>query len=198
MWKGLLFFIIAAATIIIGLYSLARVPYAESKQSGPLPFEINYAERVKKQNAGIPSYIQIPSLYLFANIEKVKRDDKGMLSKPVDSQNAGWFAEENQRLGNAGVMIISGDFDDADGNPGIFYYLGSLEKKDKIIVTDLNGKKYDYTVIDKSAFNANSTDIQTLITKSQYPKLDLILYPSNTSESASLIESKTIIYAELK
>lgn len=198
MWKGVLFFLVSSVVILIGLYSVTRIPLAVQSQKEPLPMEINYDERVKKENTGIPSYIQIPSLYLYANTEEVKRDDAGRLEKPKNTDNISYYRKDDLQLGKKGVFVIAGDFDRTDGKPGIFYNLAALEKDDKIEVTDLNGKKYIYIVYDKGTYNWDTKDVKSLLINSQRPRLNIILYPAHSEENKSKEENNTIIYAEMK
>lgn len=198
MWKGILFFLVSAGVITMGLYSLTRLPLAVKNQKEPMPFEINYADRVEKENTGVSSYLQIPSLYLYADIETVKRDENGKMTKPKDPYHVGLYAEEDKRLGLGGVMVMAGDFDREDGRPSVFYYLSALEKDDIIQVTDLNGKKYNYIVYDKALYSWDTTDVRSFLIKSQTPRLDLITYQAHTEENRNKDVSKTIIYAEMK
>ena len=150
MWKGMLFVIVSAAIIITGLYSLTHVPYAEQIQKEAMPMEISYDQRIKKENTGVPSYIQIPTLQVYADLEEVKVSDQGKLNYPLNQAAGGWLSnEKQQRLGQKGVVILAGQFDRQDGKPDFFYNLSSLEKGDVIDVTDLNGKEYEYEVSDK-------------------------------------------------
>lgn len=198
MWKGLLFFLVSAAIIVIGAYSVTRVPLAVHGQKEPMPMEINYPDRVKRENAGMPSYIQIPTLYLYADVEQVKNGPNGKLDKPKDLFHVGMFAEENKRLGEKGVVVMAGDFDQENGRPGLFYYLNTLQKGDSIEFTDLNGKKFVYVVKDKAVYNWDSTDVTSLLNKFDSPRIDLIIYPAHTEENRNKDLSKTIIYAEIK
>lgn len=198
MWKGVLFFLISSVIILIGLYSVTRVPTAVRSQSEPLPMEMNYDDRVKKENAGIPSYVQIPALYLYANVEEVKKDEADRLEKPKNTDTIAYYKKEDVQLGKKGVIVMAADFDREDGKPGMFYNLAALEKNDKIEVTDLNGKKFTYIVYDKAIYSWDTTDVESLLIKSQNPRMDLIQYPAYTEENRNREESKTIIYAEMK
>ncbi len=198
MWKGVLFFLLSVPIILLGLYSVTRVPPDVQGTSGPLPLEINYAERVKRENVGMPSYIKIPSLYLYADIEVGKIDEEGKIMQPKNQANAAVFIEDDRHLGQKGVVVLVGNFDDETGDPSTFYYLSSLQRGDFIEVTDLNGKKYEYVVRDKSTFDVSTTDIKTLFNKFDSPRLVLIMYSAHTEDNKKKDVSKTIIYAEIK
>ncbi len=198
MWKGVLFFLISSVIILLGLYSVTRVPTAVQSQTEPLPMEVNYDERVKKENTGTPSYLQIPSLYLYAEAEEVNRDEAGRLEKPKNTENIGYYRKEKIQLGKKGVIVMAGDFDREDGKPGVFYNLAALEKNDKIDVTDKNGKKYTYIVYDKGIYSWDTMDVESLVAKAQAPRLAVIIFPAHTEENKKREENKTIIYAEMK
>lgn len=198
MWKAVLFILVSAGVILMGLYSVTRIPYAVSYQKEPMPLEINYEQRVRKENTGIPSYIQIPSLDLYADIEKARLDAEGHLSRPTSEYYVNWYGAEDQQLGQKGVVILAGEFDRENGRPNSFYHLSSLEKNDLIEVSDLNGKKYTYVVTNKAIYDWASTDVQSLLVKSSVAKLNIIIYPAYTEEHSKLEASKTIIYAEMK
>lgn len=197
MWKGVLFFLVSSVIILMGLYSVTRIPLTVHGQKEPFPIEINYDSRVQKENAGIPSYIKIPSLYLYADAE-VGATEASRLLKPKSSDHVSFLLDKNTMLGKKGVIIFAGDFDRENGRPGIFYNLAALQKADVIQVTDLNGKVYQYLVTQKGEYNWDATEVTSLFKKTDRSQIILIMYPPYTEENRKRPERNTVIYAEMK
>src|SRR3989338_10669583 len=99
MLKTCAFVIFAGITIIAGLWALTRAPMAVINQKDPLPMEINYNERVKRENAGIPKQLSISALNMYSVVEEVTLDPSGYMFSPIEESNLGWYYKSS-RLGD--------------------------------------------------------------------------------------------------
>ena len=195
MFKTLLFIVVSAVVILTGLWVITTMPYAYHGEQ--LPFEIHYDDRVRLENQGVPATIHIPSLYVYADIEQFDLDQTAHIPYPRNEMDLTWYSKST-RIGEKGVTVIAGNFDTTEGRPNNFYHLAALEKGDSIEVDDMNGKKFSYTVIDKSDFDWERSNVESLLLKSFSPRLDLIIYPTLAEKNHDMKGSKTIIYAEMK
>ncbi len=194
MLKAVGFILLAAAIIIVGLWSITNVPIDAKNPSEPLPMEIHYEERRIESQKGVPAAFHIPSLYLHTTAEQKPLDASGILATPTYENYVSWYAE-SKRLNENGATIIVGNFDLENGNPGPFYHLASLQKNDIIELSDLNGKKYQYVVVDKNIFDWNTTKINTLMKEQNSNRLLLLTYPAHSEENKNQEAAKVIISA---
>lgn len=194
MLKAIAFILFAAATIIAGLWAITRAPIEAINQKEPMPMEINFDQRLQKDNAGVPATLEIPSLYLYSPIEEVQIDRNGYLLPPAEITNAAWYGD-SKKIGDKGITLIAGNFDLDTGRAGPFYHVGALQKGDLINLLDLNGKKTTYTVIDKGPYDWN-TNLKSFSEKTDKSRLYLLMYPAHAQQNANNPVSKTIIYAE--
>lgn len=195
MFKSLAFILISAVVILVGLWVVTTIPYAY--QGGQLPFEVNYQERVKTENNGVPALLHISSLFVYADIEQVDLDENGRMNIPTSDIHLAWYSK-SAKLGEKGTSVIAGYFDTKDGKPNNFYHLAGLKKGDTIEVDDMNGKRYSYKITDVGEFDWNMAKTESLLLKSFSPRLDLIMYPTQNENNRNVMGNKTVIYAVMR
>lgn len=153
-------------------------------------------KNIRDERFGIqPVTLEIPSIGVKAKIENVGLLDNGQMDVPDGSENVAWY-EPGTKPGEAGNAVIAGHVDDLI-NPAVFFNLHNLKKDDEIFVTDKDGQKITFKVIDKKVFPREDAPIDEIFGFTYRSMLNLITcvgaYDSKTTERAE----RLVIFTEL-
>lgn len=127
-------------------------------------------ESILEEN--IPVKLMIPTLNINAKIQSVGITKDGNMDVPNNTQDVGLFSL-GPKPGEIGSSVITGHFDDKNGDNAVFYNLDKLVKGDKIFVEDNNNKKIAFIVQEirkfdekyaEEVFSTNDTAHLNLIT----------------------------------
>jgi len=91
-----------------------------------------------------PTRVEVPSLGISSDLDRLGTDGTGRLETPPQWQVAGWFAS-GPRPGDDGPAVIAGHVDSPTG-PAVFARLSELEEGDLVRVTDAEGVVREFAV----------------------------------------------------
>ncbi|MBH0156419.1 class F sortase [Fictibacillus sp. 5RED26] len=153
--------------------------------------------KLKADTEGIvPTTIEIPSLKINTEIEKVGRLDNGQMGVPKGMDTVGWFSD-GVKPGSPGNAVMAGHVDSKSG-PAVFYKLEDLEAGDEVIVKDQDGKTFTFVVTDKEKYNRKTAPVDKIFDYSYGSKLNLITCTGNFNRDEGTHEERLVIYTELK
>ena len=92
----------------------------------------------------LPVLLTIPIINVNANIQYVGVTQAGEMEVPTNAFDVGWF-KLGPRPGVKGSAVISGHFDDKNGQKGVFSNLYKLKKGNSVYIE--NGKKKVITFV---------------------------------------------------
>jgi hypothetical protein len=96
------------------------------------------------QHAARPAWLSIPSLGIRTKLIHLGVNSDGTLQVPSSTAVAGWYTG-SPRPGTVGSAIIAGHVDSRSG-PGIFFWLRTLHRGDRIYVGRADGTMAVFTV----------------------------------------------------
>jgi sortase (surface protein transpeptidase) len=96
------------------------------------------------QQAARPTWLSIPSLGIRTKLIHLGVNSDGTLQVPKSTSVAGWYTG-SPRPGTVGSAIIAGHVDSRSG-PGIFFWLRTLHRGDRIYVGRADGTMAVFTV----------------------------------------------------
>ena len=117
-----------------------------------------------------PGRIRIPAVGVDAGIEAVHADRNGLEIPPPGW--AGWYAG-GARPGEPGRAVVIGHFDTTDG-PGVFERVPSLDRGDRIEVTDNRGDIHAYRVVGVTRVHKSRFPTRAVYGGSRHPVLVLV------------------------
>jgi sortase (surface protein transpeptidase) len=96
------------------------------------------------QQAARPTWLSIPSLGIRTKLIRLGVNSDGTLQVPKSTAVAGWYTG-SPRPGTVGSAIIAGHVDSRSG-PGIFFWLRTLHRGDRVYVGRADGTMAVFTV----------------------------------------------------
>jgi sortase (surface protein transpeptidase) len=102
------------------------------------------ASLISGQQAARPTWLSIPSLGIRTKLIHLGVNSDGTLQVPSSTAVAGWYTG-SPRPGTVGSAIIAGHVDSRSG-PGIFFWLRTLHRGDRIYVGRADGTMAVFTV----------------------------------------------------
>ncbi|MGD6960798.1 class F sortase [Fictibacillus phosphorivorans] len=153
--------------------------------------------KLKADTEGIiPTRIEIPSLNINTEIEKVGRLENGQMGVPKGMDTVGWFSD-GVKPGSPGNAVMAGHVDSKSG-PAVFYKLEELESGDDVIVKDQDGKKLTFEVTGKEKYNRKTAPVEKIFDYAYGSKLNLITCTGTFNVDEGTHEERLVIYTELK
>lgn len=179
---GILFFVLVASITL-----LAHSFFSSSSVVTPRPI-------TQQQTAGIPILLTISTLHVSAPIEHVGLDAQKRMDVPKGIGNVGWY-DLGTRPGDRGSAVIDGHYDTPTGAPAIFYNISKLQKGDKVMVTDENGKNHTFVVSDNLTYAYDKLPLQKIFTQSDKPRLNLITCGGTWDKGSHNYSERNVVYA---
>ena len=154
-----------------------RIPAQPRSLNPVIPVEGRISVRVNRLQpmaGGIrpapPGRIRIPAAGVDAAIEAVHAHRNGLEVPPPGW--AGWYAG-GARPGEPGRAVVIGHLDTADG-PGVFERVPSLDRRDRIEVTDNRGDIHAYRVVGVTRVRKRRFPTRAVYGASRHPVLVLV------------------------
>lgn len=140
-----------------------------------------------------PERVIIPSIHVDSTLERLHRDDRGVLAAPEYADQAGWWAE-GVVPGRVGAAVIVGHLDTIQGD-AVFVDLRRLRPGDRIDVRMSDGSTVRYTVdrthvVDKALFPSTAVYGST-----PDPQLRLITCSEPFDHEAHSYTDNLVVYA---
>lgn len=143
-----------------------------------------------------PILLSIPSIGITAPVEQVGLDEYKRMDVPKDVNNVGWY-NLGFKPGEKGNAVMAGHLDTQTGAPAIFFNLAQLNIGDTIYVTDEQGKKYIFKVVDKQTYDTDNVPLVYIFGESAIPRLNLITCEGIFNTELRNYSKRTVIYSEL-
>ncbi len=115
---------------------------------------------------------------------------------PKGFDTVGWFGE-GAKPGAPGNAVMAGHVDSKTG-PAIFYKLEDLDKGDKVIVKDNDGKALKFVVTGKEKYDRKNAPVDKIFDYSYGSKLNLITWTGNFNRDEGTHEERLVVYTELQ
>ena len=113
----------------------------------------------------LPDRLKIASLGIDAHIQRVTISKHNTIGVPNNFKDVAWYIY-SPKPGQEGSAVIDGHVDNGLALAGVFKHLSDIQVGDPISVTDGDGKKIDFTVIQIDIYPYSSTSTDAL----SYPK----------------------------
>lgn len=140
--------------------ALENFPLAEPASAFSPPQSADFPE--SSEVFGLPVFIQITSINVNAEIERVALADDGSMDVPKHPFTTAWY-ELGPRPGEIGSAVIAGHVNWMDGSTAIFADLHKVKTGDKIIVQNNMGDDIPFVVREIRSYEAaqDATDVFT-------------------------------------
>jgi sortase (surface protein transpeptidase) len=144
----------------------------------------------------IPKALKIPAIGVTTVVESVGMDSAGRMDVPKNSDNTAWF-DLGYRPGQVGNSVIDGHFDKVDGSPAAFWNIGKLQRGDKLIVTDANGKELTFAVTRLVKYPYDNFPIKEVFGDASVPMLNLITCHGQWNKNTKNYSERMVVYSQL-
>ncbi len=193
--------IIIAVCLIIG--AVLGVRFAQSfsaKQTNiqsSAPINSAASSPVSSQlRVGIPQTLEVSRLNIKARIESVGQDSQGRMDVPKQDMNVAWY-NLGAKPGERGNAVLAGHFDTPTGAPAIFYYLSKLQAGDELTISDDQGQKYKYKVVQTNSYDSNKFPLQEVFGSINKSRLNLITCEGVWNPTTKNYSQRLVVYSEL-
>jgi LPXTG-site transpeptidase (sortase) family protein len=92
-----------------------------------------------------PVHLEIPAIYVDANIQQTTINAKGAMGVPTNFTDVAWYVN-GPIPGDTGTAVIDGHYDNGLGLDGVFKHLGEIEIGNDVYVVRKDGQKLHYRV----------------------------------------------------
>jgi sortase A len=145
---------------------------------------------------GIPEEISIPKINVNAVVESVGMDSQGRMDVPKNAIDTAWYSP-GFKPGIKGSAVIDGHYDRVTGAPAVFWNLKLLSTGDMITVTDNNGKKYMFSVIQVAKYPDDNFPLKEVFAEANVPMLNLITCNGVWDKVAKNYSNRLVVYSRL-
>lgn len=149
-------------------------------------------------NSALPSRLHIPKIGVDAKVQHLGVTRSGNMAAPSNFSDVGWY-KLGTIPGKIGSAVISGHEDDAIATPAVFYNLNKLAIGDDVYVTDKNGNRLHFRVVDKKIvpYNLKGPELNAIFTRADKARLNLITCAGDWLPSAKTNDQRLVVYTEL-
>lgn len=144
---------------------------------------------------GLPLRLKIPKLSVDAAIDYVGLTPEGDLDVPRGYDSGGWY-KDGPHPGEPGSAVIDGHFGRADGKAAIFDDLHTLQKGDKINVTDVKGATTTFTVTGLRTYNPGEDATAVFRSDDGVARLNLITCQGGWDNSQNSYAARLVVFSE--
>jgi hypothetical protein len=145
--------------------------------------------------AARPTWLSIPSVGVRTKLINLGENKNGTLQVPTTTTVAGWFTG-GPRPGTVGSAIIAGHVDSRTG-PGIFFWLRSLHRGDRIYVGRADGTMAVFTVTGVRKFAKDAFPTSAVYGPVPDPELRLITCGGIFDRARGSYLSNVVVFARL-
>lgn len=165
--------------------------------SSPTNTPATSVKKVEIQQYAQPQTLTIPKINLQAAVEAVGEDNLGRMDVPEKVDDVGWY-KLGYKPGEKGSAVMDGHLDTATGAPAAFYYIDQLAVGDQVIVTDKNGKNFNFEVTRVQSYPFDQLPLQEVFASNDKPRLNLITCAGTWNSGSRNYSNRLVIYTELK
>lgn len=143
-----------------------------------------------------PRILSIDKINVKARLMPMGTNGDGSLQAPINVFDAGWYTGSSTP-GQGGAVVIDAH---ASGptRQGLFAYLDTLKKGDKVTVEAGSGKGYTYRVVATETVPRNKVDMQKLMLPygAAIQGLNLITCTGKWEQGSQTYDQRAIVYTE--
>jgi sortase A len=184
--------IVGAVTIFASTLTHALVGTTEPE----LPVPKTLTTSLEAASSTLPVRVSIPSLGVDATIQRVGISRHGTMAVPTNYTDVGWY-KYGTIPGHKGSAVMAGHLDNGFGLPGVFKNLSTLKNGDEVIVTEQNGEKLHFKVVDTGTIDSLSTDTQTIFKGDGQARLNLITCEGTWHPESKSYSERRVVYTVL-
>ncbi|MFA6039108.1 MAG: class F sortase [Candidatus Peribacteraceae bacterium] len=144
---------------------------------------------------GIPVRLEIPSIGLATDVERVGLTPERKPDIPKSPFNAGWY-DLGPRPGEEGAAVIDGVLDTA-GGPAVFWKLNGVNVGDTVSVEDDGGGRRSFIVRAVKLYDVRTAPMREIYTGTGR-KLRLITCAGTWDTSLGHYDRRLVVFAELE
>lgn len=119
-----------------------------------------------------PATLAIPKLGVEADVAPVNYDKDGLMDVPPDPDMVAWF-EYGPGMGVPGNAVFAAHVD-WGGRPRVFSQLTALGPGDAVLITDVQGRGFQYVVQSSHVYDAEGAPVEEIFAQTVEPMITLI------------------------
>lgn len=146
---------------------------------------------------GEPRSIKIPKMEVDTTVEPVGMAEDGRMAVPSSAFTTSWW-KFGARPGEMGSIVLAGHLDTPQGEPGVFYGLGSLGPGDEIMIEDSTGKIFNYVVTSQVTYDDAEFPIEEVFADTSARWLRLITCEGTYDPTARNYSKRLVVNSQLK
>ena len=143
----------------------------------------------------IPTYLEIPSIKVAADIEPVGITKTGAMDIPKDPDDVAWY-NLGPRPGQKGSAVIDGHLDGENGLTAVFKDLDKIKIGDTVTVKDKGGNPLTFVVTSSRLYDV-AADTSEIFTKADGFYLNLITCAGEWDKKAHDYTKRFVVFTEL-
>lgn len=147
------------------------------------------------KGSGLPVKLEIPKISVSAKIDHVGLTKDGDMDVPSGYDTAGWY-KDGPRPGDPGSAVVDGHFGRADGKSAIFDNLHTLQKGDKLSVTDKKGVATTFVVTGARSYAPGEDATAVFRSDDGTARLNLITCQGSWDSSQDGYKARLVVFAE--
>jgi LPXTG-site transpeptidase (sortase) family protein len=144
----------------------------------------------------IPVELSIPAINVDAHVQDVGIGKTGNMAVPTNYTDVGWY-RYGTVPGAVGSAVIDGHVDNGFGLDAVFKHISELKPGDDIYVQTQSGEELHFVVQDIETYPATQVPLQTLFTRDDEPRLNLITCAGQWEPDKEAYDHRTVVYAVL-
>ena len=144
----------------------------------------------------IPTRLTIPSLGIDTNVQDVGLGKTGNMAVPSNYTDVSWY-RYGTLPGQVGSAVIDGHVDNGFGMDAVFKHISDLKPGDDIYIKTQQGEALHFVVNDVETYAATDVPLQTLFTRNDKARLNLITCAGQWEPDKKAYDHRTVVYAVL-
>ena len=150
-----------------------------------------------KVAAGLPKFLQVPSLGIDARVKSLGVDSKNVVLAPTNIYDVGWY-NESAKPGDSdanGAILLDGHVH-GPTLPGVFSKIQDLKTDDEIQIQRGDDQIFKYKVVKVQQFSAKTLDMRVALASVQPGTAGLNLITcSGKYDRVNGYSERTIVFA---
>ncbi len=144
-----------------------------------------------------PVRLRIPAIGVDAAVQSVGlswRND-GTMAVPSNFTDVAWY-NKGPNPGMPGSAVLAGHLDGKDVPQAVFFRLGDLKRDDLVEVTDEDGKKVQFRVIETKTYDYNAETSDIFANDGSKTRLNLITCGGNWDKTKKIYDKRVVVFTE--
>lgn len=142
-----------------------------------------------------PRKLSIDKINLDVPVISVGKDKNGLQEVPADNGTVSWW-KFGARPGEKGSAVLAGHYKIEDGSPGVFYRLNEVKIGDKISITDENGAKQEFEVVNTEIYSVADFPTKNIYADKSGESLNLVTCTGEFLPEKNDYSHRFVVYAK--